>query len=198
MRERLDDVLARVDDPGAVADALAALNDAARRTARGASRREGGRMTERVTTSWLRRLWPFLARHRRKVLRRVRRVAGHDAHHRVHPAHRARGRRQRDRRPDQQALWPLLALLVGLGAVNFVLSYIRRFTGGRFAFDVQHDLRTTIFERRATPRLRPPRPAPHRPDRVARELRPRPRPGAAELPPDARPATSCCWCCRWS
>ena len=24
-------------------------------------------MTERVTTSWLRRLWPFLARHRRKV-----------------------------------------------------------------------------------------------------------------------------------
>ncbi len=84
---------------------------------------------------------------------------------------------------DDRALWPLLALLVGLGAVNFVLSYIRRFVGGRFAFDVQHDLRTTIFERRATPRLRPPRPAPHRPDRVARELRPRAGPGAAELPP---------------
>ena len=48
---------------------------------------------------------------------------------------------------DERALWPLLALLVGLGAVNFVLSYIRRLTGGRFAFDVQHDLRTTIFER---------------------------------------------------
>ena len=31
--------------------------------------------------------------------------------------------------------------------MNFVLSYIRRFIGGRFAFDVQYDLRTTIFER---------------------------------------------------
>src|SRR2546423_933253 len=45
------------------------------------------------------------------------------------------------------AIGPLLALLVGLGAINFALSYIRRFVGGRFAFDVQHDLRTTIFER---------------------------------------------------
>ena len=80
-------------------------------------------------------------------LHRVRGVARHHAHHRRHPAHRARRRRQRDRRPTSRALWPLLALLVGLGAVNFVLSYIRRFVGGRFAFDVQHDLRTTIFER---------------------------------------------------
>ncbi|MDQ1431168.1 MAG: ATP-binding cassette, subfamily bacterial, partial [Actinomycetota bacterium] len=47
----------------------------------------------------------------------------------------------------KHALWPLLALLIGLGALNFVLSYLRRFVGGRFAFDVQHDMRTAIYER---------------------------------------------------
>ncbi|MFN8025867.1 MAG: ABC transporter ATP-binding protein [Acidimicrobiia bacterium] len=45
-----------------------------------------------------------------------------------------------------KALWPLLVLLVGLGVVNFGLAYVRRFVGGRFGIDVQHDLRTTIFE----------------------------------------------------
>ncbi len=48
----------------------------------------------------------------------------------------------------------------------------------RAARPAHHHLRA-----RATPRLRPSRPAPHRPDRVARQLRPRPRPGAPELPP---------------
>ena len=35
----------------------------------------------------------------------------------------------------------------GSAAVQFVLPYIRRFSGGRYALDVQNDLRTALFER---------------------------------------------------
>ena len=42
-------------------------------------------------------------------------------------------------------LAPWLALLVMFGLVRFVLAYVRRYTGGRIALDVQHDLRTSIF-----------------------------------------------------
>ena len=45
-----------------------------------------------------------------------------------------------------QPLWPMLVLLLGLGVVNFGLAYLRRYVGGRFGIDVQHDLRTAIFE----------------------------------------------------
>ena len=40
----------------------------------------------------------------------------------------------------------VVALLLGLGVVNFGLAYLRRYVGGRFGIDVQHDLRTAIFE----------------------------------------------------
>jgi ATP-binding cassette subfamily B protein len=99
-----------------------------------------------VTPSWIRQLWPFLARHRAKVFAALGVSLGTTLITASIPLI------ERSVIDDvivteQQALWPLLALLVALGAVNFGLSYIRRFTGGRFAFDVQHDLRTTIFER---------------------------------------------------
>ena len=99
-----------------------------------------------MTTSWVRRLWPFLARHRRKVFIAFAVSLGTTL---VTVAIPLIERAVVDNVivTESRALWPLLALLVGLGAVNFVLSYIRRFVGGRFAFDVQHDLRTTIFER---------------------------------------------------
>ncbi|HEY3673839.1 MAG TPA: ABC transporter transmembrane domain-containing protein, partial [Acidimicrobiia bacterium] len=99
-----------------------------------------------MTTSWIRRLWPFLARHRRKVFIAFGVSLGTTL---ITVAIPLIERAVVDNVivTEQRALWPLLALLVGLGAVNFVLSYIRRFVGGRFAFDVQHDLRTTIFER---------------------------------------------------
>jgi len=95
---------------------------------------------------WLRRLWPFLARHRRKVFLAFGVSLGTTVITVLIPLIE---RSVIDNVIDQptQALWPLLALLVGLGAVNFVLSYVRRFAGGRFAFDVQHDLRTALFER---------------------------------------------------
>ena len=95
---------------------------------------------------WIRRLWPFLARHRRKVFLAFGVSLGTTVITVLIPLIE---RSVIDNVIDQpkEALWPLLALLVGLGAVNFVLSYVRRYAGGRFAFDVQHDLRTALFER---------------------------------------------------
>ena len=95
--------------------------------------------------SW-RRLWPFLARHKQKVLIVFGVSLGTTVITVVIPLIE---RSVVDNVIDTQAqaLWPLLVLLVGLGAVNFVLSYVRRFVGGRVAFDVQFDLRNAIFER---------------------------------------------------
>ena len=42
-------------------------------------------------------------------------------------------------------LLPWVMVLVGAGLVRFVLSYIRRYVGGRLSLDVQHDLRTAVF-----------------------------------------------------
>ena len=147
MRARLDDVLFHVDEPDAV-PALAALRSGSTNALDpndGSSAGWPGRA--RATTSWLRRLWPFLARHRRKVFTAFGVSLGTTLITVAIPLIERAGRRQRDRRAEPRALWPLLVLLVGLGAVNFVLSYIRRFVGGRVALDVQHDLRTAIFER---------------------------------------------------
>jgi ATP-binding cassette subfamily B protein len=95
---------------------------------------------------WIRRLWPFLARHKRKVFIAFGVSLGTTLITVLIPLiERAVVDNVID--APKQALWPLLALLVGLGALNFVLSYVRRYVGGRFAFDVQHDMRTAIFER---------------------------------------------------
>lgn len=42
------------------------------------------------------------------------------------------------------SLW--LIVLVSLGFSGFALSFVRRYAGGRLAFDVQHQLRNSIFE----------------------------------------------------
>src|SRR5262249_6029485 len=113
-----------------------------RRTARGAASHARARMKN----SWLRRLWPFLARHKRKVVAALAVSLGTTL---ITAALPLIERAVVDNVivAQESDLWPLLALLIGLGVVNFGLSYVRRFVGGRFAFDVQHDLRTTIFER---------------------------------------------------
>ncbi|KUL34145.1 ABC transporter [Streptomyces sp. NRRL F-4489] len=45
----------------------------------------------------------------------------------------------------ERPLAPWAALLVGAAVVVYVLTYLRRFYGGRLALDVQHDLRTRMF-----------------------------------------------------
>ena len=95
---------------------------------------------------WIRRLWPFLAAHKRKVAIAlgvavvgqgitaltplIEKVVIDD----VITTH-------------SSPLWPWLVLLIGAAAIGFVAAYIRRYVGGRVALDVQYDLRNAIFER---------------------------------------------------
>ncbi|MFP3992262.1 ABC transporter ATP-binding protein [Streptomyces sp. E11-3] len=48
-----------------------------------------------------------------------------------------------DTRARSLAVWT--GLLIGAAVVVYVLTYIRRFYGGRLALDVQHDLRTDMY-----------------------------------------------------
>jgi ATP-binding cassette subfamily B protein len=46
----------------------------------------------------------------------------------------------------RQSIWPLAWLLIGVAAVNFGGTYLRRYKGGQLSLDVQHDLRTELFD----------------------------------------------------
>jgi ATP-binding cassette subfamily B protein len=46
----------------------------------------------------------------------------------------------------RESIWPLAGLLLVVAAVNFVGIYLRRYRGGRVSLDVQHDLRTELFD----------------------------------------------------
>jgi ATP-binding cassette subfamily B protein len=44
------------------------------------------------------------------------------------------------------SVWPLAGLLIVAAAVNFGGIYLRRYRGGQLSLDVQHDLRTELFD----------------------------------------------------
>jgi ATP-binding cassette subfamily B protein len=46
----------------------------------------------------------------------------------------------------KQSIWPLAGLLLVAAAVNFAGIYLRRYHGGRLSLDVQHDMRTELFD----------------------------------------------------
>ena len=69
-------------------------------------------------------------------------VHGGDA---VHPAAAAGGHRQRDREAHRIGLAARGGLLVAAVA-NFFGVYMRRYRGGKMALDVQHEMRTELFE----------------------------------------------------
>jgi len=46
----------------------------------------------------------------------------------------------------RQSIWPLAGLLLIAAAVNFAGIYLRRYHGGRLALDIQHELRTELFD----------------------------------------------------
>ncbi len=46
----------------------------------------------------------------------------------------------------RESIWPLAGLLVIAAVVNFGGIYLRRYRGGRLSLDVQHDLRTELFD----------------------------------------------------
>ena len=47
---------------------------------------------------------------------------------------------------QRASIWPLAGLLVVAAAVNFYGIYLRRYRGGRLSLDVQHELRTDLFD----------------------------------------------------
>ncbi len=46
----------------------------------------------------------------------------------------------------RQSIWPLAILLLVAAGFNFAGIYLRRYNGGRVSLDVQHDLRTELFD----------------------------------------------------
>src|SRR5580693_7771143 len=47
---------------------------------------------------------------------------------------------------QKEPIWPLAGLLVIAAAVNYGGIYLRRYRGGKLSLDVQHDLRTELFD----------------------------------------------------
>ncbi|MEU9039006.1 ABC transporter ATP-binding protein [Streptomyces sp. NPDC048352] len=47
---------------------------------------------------------------------------------------------------ESKPMGPWAALLIGAALLVYVLTYIRRYYGGRLALDVQHDLRTDMYD----------------------------------------------------
>ena len=62
----------------------------------------------------------------------------------------------------QASIWPLAGLLLVAAAVNFGGIYLRRYRGGRLSLDVQHDLRTELFDRAVPAGRHAPGRDPHR------------------------------------
>ncbi|HJY67959.1 MAG TPA: ABC transporter ATP-binding protein, partial [Streptosporangiaceae bacterium] len=46
----------------------------------------------------------------------------------------------------RESIWPLAGLLLVAAVVNFAGIYLRRYYGGRLSLDVQHDMRTELFD----------------------------------------------------
>jgi ATP-binding cassette, subfamily B, bacterial len=46
----------------------------------------------------------------------------------------------------RQSIWPPATLLIVAALLNFAGVYLRRYRGGRLSLDVQHDLRTELFD----------------------------------------------------
>ncbi|MBV9040395.1 MAG: ABC transporter ATP-binding protein, partial [Acidimicrobiia bacterium] len=102
-------------------------------------------MTAAKQQGWVRKLWPWLARHKKDVFLAfgvaivgmviaaltpvVEKVLLDNIT--IHP---------------HAAIWPWLSLLVLAGVIRFGAAYVRRFFGGRVALGVQHDLRTAIYD----------------------------------------------------
>ena len=99
---------------------------------------------------WIRRLWPYLHRHRRdlvlvfgaalvgmaitSVLPLLMRSIVDDA---IVPALRGR---------SPTSVTPILVTMLALGVVRFALSFVRRFGAGRLGIDVEYDLRNDIYD----------------------------------------------------
>ena len=95
---------------------------------------------------WVRRLWPYLMRHRRNLQIALGGALVGSAAQAVVPLIERQI-------VDNVILQPPLAAgargwrcCVGLGVLTFVAAHFRRYRGGRVALDVQYDLRNEMYE----------------------------------------------------
>ena len=94
---------------------------------------------------WVRRLWGYMARHRRDVVLSLGAAVLGSACQAVVPLV-AREIVDGVILERRHALLPWLALLLGLGVAAFGFAYLRRYRGGRVALAVQYDLRNDMHD----------------------------------------------------
>src|SRR5438874_7772637 len=118
--------------------------------------RSGGRRRRRAMSTtartkeakpkgWVRRLWPWLARHKKDVFLAFGVAIVGMVIAALTPVVEKVLLDNITLHPDA-AIWPWLLLLVLAGVIRFGAAYVRRFFGGRVALSVQHDLRTAIYD----------------------------------------------------
>lgn len=98
------------------------------------------------TGGWIRRLWPFLAVHKRDIALALGAAVVGQVANGLGPVVQkvvVDDGIVNQRRP----VGPWLALLGLLAVITFVLAYVRRWVGGRVGLRVQNDLRIAIFDR---------------------------------------------------
>ena len=103
-----------------------------------------GRPVKHTEAGWIRRMLPFLKPHRRDVALAFGAAAAGSA--------AAAGTPVVERQivdnvilAHHSTLAPWLFVLLGAGVLRFGAAYVRRFVGGRVSFDVQYDIRNTIY-----------------------------------------------------
>jgi ATP-binding cassette subfamily B protein len=96
-------------------------------------------------TGWIRRLWGYVARHRRGVVLSLTGAVIGGISQIVVPL--------AERQivdgvivSHHSALWPWLALMAGMAALGYGMSYMRRYNGGKVALQVQYDLRNDMHD----------------------------------------------------
>ena len=95
---------------------------------------------------WLRRLWPFLARHRWTTVAALVLSVVAQALIGLLPLLQQQII-DHGIVADDRPLVPLIVLLIATGAVGFAANFGRRYLGGKVTVDVQHDIRQAIHRR---------------------------------------------------
>ncbi len=106
----------------------------------------GERIEPAPNGGWIRRMWPFLAVHRRDIALALGAAVVGQVANGLGPVVQkvvVDDGLVNQRRP----VGPWLALLGVLAVITFGLAYVRRWVGGRVGLRVQNDLRVAIFDR---------------------------------------------------
>ncbi|MFI5047756.1 MAG: ABC transporter ATP-binding protein [Acidimicrobiia bacterium] len=96
---------------------------------------------------WIRKLWPYLARHKKSAFIAFGVAIVGTALTTITPLITGWLIDNWVVAKDPKPPGPMITLLIVIGILQFAFAYIRRFVGARFGLDVQNDLRNALFER---------------------------------------------------